>query len=182
MPALDLALFESLKEDFTKYKVFIETGTYLGDTIFAMEPRFKNLYTIELSPQLHHNAKARYNGNKITFLLGDSSKVFETLLPTIAEPAIFFLDGHFSHGITAQGEKDCPLVEEISLINKLFKNEAIIIVDDFRLFGKKLDEDWSNINKNDLLEIIKERITDVYHRPSWVTPDDRFIIHIKART
>jgi hypothetical protein len=181
MPALEISLLESLNEDFTKYPVFIETGTYIGDTIFAMEPRFKHLYTVELSQQLHYSVKTRYNGNKITFLHGDSSEVFKTLLPSIAEPAIFFLDGHFSQGITAQGEKDCPLVEEINLINSLFKNEAIIIIDDFRLFGKKLDEDWSDINKNDLFEIIKERIIDVYHRPSWVAPDDRLIIHIKAK-
>lgn len=128
----------------------------------------------------------KYNGNKINFLLGDSSKVFETLLPTIDNKTIFFLDGHWSSGDTGRGEKDCPLIEEIVRINNLFVHDAIIIIDDFRLFGLnsssgKLNEDWTDINKNNILDILKSRITKVYHLDSECSKDDRLIIHIKSK-
>lgn len=92
----------------------------------------------------------------------------------------FFLDGHWSSGDTGRSSKDCPLDEEITHINHLFKHDAIIIIDDFRLFGYKLDEDWSLINKDNLLNILKLRINKVYHLDSECAKDDRLIIHINA--
>ena len=82
--------------------------------------------------------------------------------------------------------KDCPLDEEITHINNLFIHEAILIIDDFRLFGLdkssgKLGEDWSAINKDKLLTIIKSRITKVYHLDSPCDKDDRLVIHIHAK-
>ena len=181
MPSLNKDFLKSLQEDYTKYNCFIETGTYNGETTFALEPYFNKLYTIEFSEKYYNNTKNKYHGNKINFILGDSSIVFQTLLPTISDNCIFFLDGHWSSGDTGKSEKDCPLVEEITHINNLFQNEAIIIVDDFRLFGLRLNEDWSNINKEGLLEILKLRINKVYHLDSECAKNDRLIIHINAK-
>ena len=148
-----------------------------------MEPVFDKLYSIEFDERLHYNAKSRYANNKLTFLLGDSSNVLPDLLPTINENVIFFLDGHWSSGETGRSAKDCPLVEEITHINNLFTNKAIIIIDDFRLFGKgpsngSCNEDWTNISRDDLLNIVKGRCGQVYHLPSDSAPDDRLIIHL----
>jgi hypothetical protein len=181
MPSLNKDFLNKLQEDYTKYNCFVETGTYNGETTFALEPYFNKLYTIEFSEKYYNNTKNKYHGDKINFILGDSSIVFQTLLPTISDKCIFFLDGHWSSGDTGKSEKDCPLVEEITHINNLFQNEAIIIVDDFRLFGLHLNEDWSNINKQDLLEILKLRINKVYHLDSECTKNDRLIIHINAK-
>jgi hypothetical protein len=186
MPSLDLDFLRSLKDDFSKFKCFIETGTYNGDTIFAVEPLFDKLYTIEFSDLYYNRTKAKYNGDKINFIYGDSSIVFETLLPQLNEPCIFFLDGHWSGEATGKATKDVPLNEEITHINNLFLHEAILIVDDFRLFGLdpssgKLLEDWSNINKDALLTILESRISQVYHLDSVSDKDDRLIIHINAK-
>jgi hypothetical protein len=183
MPSINKNFLLLLQDDYTRYNCFIETGTLNGDTTFAMESLFKEIYTIELSPLYHTSTKERYSGNKINFLLGDSSIVLKELLPSITENTIFFLDGHWSNGNTAKGEKDCPLLEEITHITNLFKHSAIIIIDDYRLFGLdktsgKLGEDWSQINKNSLLEIIQSRIRRVYHLDSVSAKDDRLIIHI----
>jgi hypothetical protein len=186
MPSLDLSFLNLLQDDYTKYNCFIETGTLNGDTIFSLEPYFSKLYTIEFSEKYYINTKNKYNGNKITFILDDSSVVFETLLPNITDKCIFFLDGHWSGYDTGHSNKDCPLEEEITHINNLFQNDAIIIIDDFRLFGLdkssgKLGEDWSEINKEKLLNILKARINKVYHLDSEYTIDDRLIIHINAK-
>jgi len=124
-------------------------------------------------------------GNKINFLLGDSSIVLESLLPKITDKTIFFLDAHFSGGDTGQSIKDCPLEEEICIINNLYKHEGIIIIDDFRLFGLdkssgKLEEDWSYIHKDNLIKILESRITNIYHLDSKIAIDDRLVIHINA--
>ena len=186
MPSLNLLFLTKLQDDYKKYSCFIETGTYNGDTTFALEPFFDKIHTIEFSQKYYTNTKNRYSGNKINFILWDSSIVFENLLPTITDKCIFFLDGHWSGGDTGHSAKDCPLTEEITLINNLFQNDAIIIIDDFRLFGLnkttgKLGEDWSQINKETLLNILKTRIDKVYHLDSECAKDDSLIIHIKAK-
>lgn len=185
MPSLNKFFLQKLQDDYRNYPCFIETGTLNGNTTFALEQYFNKIYTIEFSETYYNNTKNKYNGNKINFLLGDSSIVFNSLLPNITDKCIFFLDGHWSSGDTGRSEKDCPLEEEIICINNLFKNEAIIIIDDFRLFGLSketgLNEDWSKINKENLLNILQSRINKVYHLDSECAKDDRLIIHIKAK-
>ena len=143
-------------------------------------------YPIELSPTYYNNTRSKYAGNKIKFILGDSSIIFKELLPTITEPVVFFLDGHYSSGDTAKGNKDCPLIEEIINIHSLCSVGAIIIIDDFRLFGLSpktgLAEDWSSINKTEILSILDTRISTHYHLDSECAKDDRFIIHINPKT
>jgi hypothetical protein len=95
---------------------------------FSLEPYFSKLYTVEVSEKYYSSTKSRYHGNKINFLLGDSSIVFESLLPTISDKCVFFLDGHWSGGDTGHSNKDCPLEEELALIYSLFTNAAIIII------------------------------------------------------
>jgi hypothetical protein len=185
MPSIDKYFLNNLQDDYKNYPVFIETGTYNGDTIFELEPVFNKLYTIEFSEKYYNNTKNKYNGDKIQFILGDSSIVFESLLPTINDKCIFFLDGHWSGGDTGHSSKDCPLDEEITHINNLFKNEAIIIIDDYRLFGLDqssgvLGEDWSKINKENILNILKSRVNKVYFLDSCCAKNDRLIIHINS--
>lgn len=183
MPSINLPFLRELRDDYKTYPCFIETGTYNGETIFEIEPLFSNIYTVEYSETLHNRTKSKYTGDKIKFLLGDSSIVFETLLPTIEENCIFFLDGHWSHCDTGKSSKDCPLEEEITHINTLFKHGAIIIIDDYRLFGldrtNEGGEDWSQINKKNLLNILRDRISQEYHLDSSWAKDDRLVIHIK---
>ncbi len=185
MPSLSKDFLEKLQDDYKKYTTFIESGTFLGGTIFSLEPHFEKLHTIEFSEKYYQNTKNQYHGNKINFILGDSSIIFQSLLPTIDERAIFFLDGHWSSGDTGKSEKDCPLIEEVTHIHNLFKNEAIIIIDDYRLFGLSketgLNEDWSQISKGAIINILSSRIYKLYHLDSECAKDDRFIIHLSKK-
>jgi cellulose synthase/poly-beta-1,6-N-acetylglucosamine synthase-like glycosyltransferase len=78
------------------------------------------------------------------------------------------------------------ILEIIKKIENNYKDESeIIIIDDFRLFGlcekNGMNEDWSKINKENLLDILKSRISKVYHLDSDISKDDRMIIHINAK-
>lgn len=185
MPSLDINYLQLLKDNYKNFPIFIETGTCNGDTIFSVEPHFDMLYTIELSQKYFNNTRSKYTGKKINFIFGDSSIVFESLLGNINQDAVFFLDGHWSSGDTAKGNKDCPLIEEIQHINNLYKNKAIIIIDDFRLFGKGpkigFNEDWTDITKEKLCSILSSRITEIYHLDSTHAKNDRLVIHINSK-
>ena len=185
MPALPVEFLSTLQGDGRVYPEFVETGTYISETIRAMEPYFTKLYTIEVSPQLYHHSVSQYNGTKINYILGDSVATFRRLLPNLYNDTVFFLDAHFSQGITSKAEKDVPLLEEIQLINTLFKPNAILIIDDFRLFGKGPStgdgtEDWNDVSKDKIIEILKDRIEKVYVLPSSMDPEDRLVIHITS--
>lgn len=157
------------------YPVFVETGTYLGDTIFAMETKFDELHTIEIKEDLYANAKNRYKGDKISFYLGDSSKEMTKIVTSLNKNCIFWLDGHYSAGITGRGEKDCPLCEELQSIMDNFTEKAVIIIDDCRDFDTK---GWEGINKEKVLSLVSSRLEDTWMEPSLNDPEDRMIICI----
>jgi predicted O-methyltransferase YrrM len=186
MPCIDLDFLKKIQIDYKKYSNFIETGTYMGGTILHMEKYFSNLYTIEIKKEFYKKVKNYYKGNKIKFYLGDSGDVLNKILPTINDKSIIFLDGHWSAGNTGKGEKDCPLYEELTSIMSNHKDEAVIIVDDIRMFGKgpnKKDDkydicNWEEINIENTLKIVKDRMVNHYFLPSNLSKEDRLVIHI----
>jgi hypothetical protein len=188
MPSLDKQFLLALKEDYTKYNNFIESGTFYGETTLAMEPFFNKLYTVEIKQEFYTNFKNNYKGNKIEIFLGESSDIFTEILPSIQTPSIFFLDGHWSCGNTGKGKKDCPLYEELTSIINNFKYKAIIIIDDVRLFGMgpnttygKEPCNWEDINIPSILNIVKERVEMHYHLPSYLDINDRLILHLSQK-
>lgn len=44
----------------SKNEVFIETGTYLGDMVWAMKDVFKQIYSIKLSDDLYKKAVKKF--------------------------------------------------------------------------------------------------------------------------
>jgi len=120
-------------------EILVETGTYLGDMVEAQKSEFKFVYSIELSVALHKKAVERFiNDKHIKIIQGDSAIVLKGLLPELNKPALFWLDGHYSGDITAQGDKDTPILSELEQILK--HNAAhVILIDDARLFTGKND-------------------------------------------
>jgi hypothetical protein len=117
-------------------RVLVETGTYLGDTVEAMKHRFDKIYSIELSEELFRRAKERFAGEgHIELINGDSGKVLEEVMKELTRPALFWLDGHYSEGITAKGETDTPICEELKHILNARPLGHVVIIDDARAFG-----------------------------------------------
>ena len=116
-------------------RIFIETGTYLGDMVAAVAARFTETYSIELSLELCDRAQDRFaTRDDVHILHGDSSDVLPLILKKISEPCVFWLDGHFSGGITAQGKLDFPILQELEHIRRHPIKTHVILIDDARLF------------------------------------------------
>ncbi len=136
LPVSNHSKQEALRTFQQKYslKILVETGTYLGDTLYSLAHDFEQLYSIELSEHYYNLAQKRFSrfGN-INLLQGDSGKVLKELVPKLKSPALFWLDGHYSGGLTAKGDKECPVYEELTAIFSSPHNH-VIFIDDARLF------------------------------------------------
>ena len=116
-------------------KILVETGTYLGDMVEAQRNRFEKIYSVELSKKLFQRAVKKFKlYPHINILNGDSGIVLNKIVSGIEVPALFWLDGHYSEGITAKGVKECPVEEELQAILKS-ELRHIILIDDARLFN-----------------------------------------------
>jgi len=133
------------QEMITKYRnkhdlrILIETGTYLGDMVWAQRNNFDEIYSIELSKEFAEQAMKRFRKNThIKIIQGDSGKIMTTLIKDIHQKALFWLDGHYSAGNTARGDKDCPILEEVKAILSS-GIEHVLLIDDARCFTGQRD-------------------------------------------
>src|SRR3989442_483264 len=117
-------------------KIFVETGTYRGDMVEAMKPLFHKIYSIELSDTLFAEAKHRFKRHShIELLHGDSGKELGRIMERLDQPALFWLDGHYSAGDTARAETDTPIYQELDHILRAPALGHVIVIDDARCFG-----------------------------------------------
>ena len=151
----------------TGFSTLVETGTYYGD---IQLDNFSHIYSIELSEKLYRKAMRRFKKNaNVTLLHGDSSEVLREIVPRFKEPVLFWLDGHYSGGVTAQGKLDTPIWEELTTILQSGIRHMILI-DDARCFNEKR-KDYPSI------EELKSLILSVYSQSNFVVKDD--VIRIK---
>jgi hypothetical protein len=113
----------------------VETGTYLGDMVAAQLSAFSRIYSIELDPHLAEAARARFAPfPHVTILQGDSAKMLPLVLREIDRPCLFWLDGHYSEGITARGDRVTPIVQELEAVLAHPVRGHVLLIDDARLF------------------------------------------------
>lgn len=147
----------------------IETGTLFGFMIECQRKFFKKLVSVELDQKLFENAKNYFkNYDHIKIFQGDSSDLMPKMLDEIVDNSVlFWLDGHYSGGITALGKKQCPIYAELKSIFSYSVLKKYILVDDARSFTGTNDyptigelEDYVNANAPGLKVTI---INDIIH-------------------
>lgn len=155
-----------------KYKIntLVETGTYLGMMVNAMKNIFPTIYTIELDNKLYKNAKKKFaNQRHIKILKGDSSKILPNLLKNINKPALFWLDAHYSKGVTAKGSKNTPIAEELNSILNKGRNH-VILVDDAEVFNGNNDYPSLNYLKKYIAKHYPQLTFEVKYNIIRITP------------
>jgi hypothetical protein len=120
--------------------ILVETGTFMGDMVSAMKQEFDTIISIELSKSLYRRARKKFSGmSHIQIVRGDSAKVLPKILSAINEPALFWLDAHYSAGFTEKGDSETPIKRELDYILKHPISKHVILIDDARCFTGQND-------------------------------------------
>ena len=139
--------------------VFIETGTYKGKMVYAVQPHIKKIYSIELSANYCKKAQQKFAGYpNINILHGQSGQLLPEILKDIDKPCLFWLDAHYSGGSTAKAEFDTPIMQEMEcILNHPNAKDHIILIDDARCFTGQ--------NNYPTVESLRQLIMNVH--PNW---------------
>jgi len=116
---------------------FVETGTHHGDTlaIVANDPR-NQCTSIELSPLYAQRARLCFGKYpNVNILEGDSGLLMPQVVKALDKPCLFWLDGHYSAGDTAKGQKNTPISQELAAVFASPIQGHVVLVDDIRLFN-----------------------------------------------
>ncbi|CAG0944339.1 hypothetical protein ANRL1_01700 [Anaerolineae bacterium] len=117
-------------------RVLVETGTFYGAMVEAMRNSFDQIYSIELDPYLADRARKKFKSDRhIEIRQGDSGKVLSDIVEKLDQKALFWLDAHYSAGVTARGTIDTPILQELDIILSSRLKGHVIIIDDARNFG-----------------------------------------------
>lgn len=147
IPPIHLVKQKAIDEYRTQFglNILVETGTYLGDMVEAKRNNFQQIYSIELSEKLYKKVCKRFRQYEhIHLLQGDSGEKLNEITSQLQQPALFWLDGHYSGGVTAKGSKECPVREELAAILNS-KLHHVILIDDARLFTG--ENDYPDMNE-----------------------------------
>jgi hypothetical protein len=153
-------------------RTLIETGTYKGDMVQAMKKHFDRVVSFELDPLLHEEARKRFAADQnVSIVLGDSGQILGEHLASITEPCLFWLDGHYSGGITAKADLNTPIKNELHQILNHNVSGHVILVDDARCFNG--EDDYP------ILQQLKDFILNI--KPEWEfsVHDDIIRVHQK---
>lgn len=152
--------------------IWVESGTFLGDTTRVLARHADRVFTIEPSPELATRARRRLVGlRNVEVLEGRSEDVMPTLVGQLSGTVSFWLDGHTSGGFTYAGESATPIRDELSTIAHYLDrfDKVTVLVDDFRGFGGRFDDDGAYPARSTLV-----RWADT-HSLNWTVEHDIFV-------
>ncbi|MDM9625967.1 hypothetical protein QTL95_08675 [Rhizobium sp. S152] len=151
---------------------WVETGTYLGTTTQYLADFSPFVHSIEPEPELHRKASEKFAGQNVKIHKGTSEEIMPDLLASLSGDVNFWLDGHYSAGITFRGENDCPIVQELAAISNNLNHlgSVSILIDDVRCF---LPENFEQYRYPDISELIAWANR---HEFSWRIEHDIFVM------
>jgi len=141
-------------------EIFVETGTYKGKMVYAVQPYVKEIYSIELDKNHYQNACCRFVGfTNIHIIQGQSGEILPTILENIDKPCLFWLDAHYSGGSTAKADIETPIMQELKcILNHPRAKEHVVLIDDARCFTGE--------NDYPTVESLKQFVMNIH--PSWI--------------
>lgn len=119
-----------------KHSIFVEAGTYRGETTAFIAAHAKKVYSVELHDGLYAAAVQRFADQpNVTIVHGDSLLEIPRIVGECTGPPLVFLDGHFSGTGTASGIEMEPAEATLAPLAAVAPPGTTIVIDDLRLFG-----------------------------------------------
>ncbi len=111
----------------------IETGTYRGAGARRLARIFPRVITIEISPELARAAaESLDNTVGIEVRQGSSREILRTEVDA-TQPTLYWLDGHWSGGVTGGEQDECPVLAELDAVGAGHPDD-VVLIDDARFF------------------------------------------------
>jgi len=125
----------------------VETGTASGASVRDAAPYFKKITTIEL---IGDRPIFENKPTNAEYFIGNSSELLPDIIKELIDLrnnegsltennirqqfVLFWLDAHYSDNVPNESNiPECPILEEIEIVSK-YGEDAIILIDDARLF------------------------------------------------
>lgn len=145
-PSMKLAIIER-NIPAPRPRVFVETGTYHGETVAAMKPLYASVISIEIDDTFYRKACERFTHDaNVRIVHGDCASELPGILATLQEPAVFWLDGHYSGAGTGKGVVADPILLSLDQLAAHPVKEHVIFIDDARTFdGREGRPDLSEV-------------------------------------
>ncbi len=152
-------------------RTLVETGTYEGDMVEACRDSFDRIISVELDRRLFKRASRRFESHShITVLHGDSGRVLGDILSGLSTRCVFWLDAHYSGGMTTRGEVNTPVLREIEAVLKHEVPDHVLLIDDARLFT----------GENGWPALAEVRKLVARHRPDWPVVIEADVLRIHS--
>jgi hypothetical protein len=121
-------------------RVLIESGTYFGSMVSACLHDFDSIYSIELQESFYLRARRKFRAHShVTVVCGNSATELARILERVDQPCLFWLDAHYSGGLTARGPLETPIIKELEAVFAHSAANHHILIDDARCFDATHD-------------------------------------------
>lgn len=148
--------------------VAVESGTFKGAATRILSSIFRTVHTVELSEKLYKENRSWVKDFPNVYAIwGDSAEVIPELAASINQPALWFLDAHWTPFYPdASREQPFPLWAELEALSKR-EFADLILVDDVHAMGRSgwgpsppegVVENWMNTCQQSILASLGERV------------------------
>lgn len=118
------------------HRVFVEAGTYHGETVAFFVSHADHITSVELHDGLYEAAICRFAGEaKVELVHGDALVEVPRIVADASAPPLVFLDGHCSGEGTARGDEMEPAAAMLPSLGKVAPPGTTVVIDDLRMFG-----------------------------------------------
>jgi hypothetical protein len=118
------------------HRVFVEAGTWRGDTVEFFVGRADTIVSVEVDEDLAAYATKRFADEpSVQIIQGDAAIEIPRIVRSCTSPPLVYLDSHCSGVGTSMGEELEPAPSVLRLLGPVAPAGTTLVVDDLRLFG-----------------------------------------------